>query len=93
MKLYFKHSTRCPISAYAKMEVDGFLKEKPDDVDFELIDVIADRDRSNQLEQDLGVRHESPQAILTSDDGAVLWHNSHRRVNKQNILDAIAANR
>ncbi len=93
MKLYFKHSTRCPISAYAKMEVDKFLEEKPGDVEFELIDVIAERDRSNQLAEKLDVQHESPQAILVSDDGAVLWHNSHRRVNKQAILDAIAANR
>ena len=75
------------------MEVDGFLKQKPDNVDFEMIDVIADRDRSEEIAEQLGIEHESPQIILTDNDGNVLWNASHRRVNKQSITEAINENR
>jgi bacillithiol system protein YtxJ len=93
MKLYFKHSTRCPVSAGAQMEVNGFLKVKPENVDFELVDVIADSNYSNHLAETLGIPHESPQVILVDKDDKVLWHESHRRVTKKKILAAIEENR
>jgi len=89
MKIYFKHSPYCPISAGAKMEVDGFLKPKPEDIDYEFIDVVSDRPRSQEVATQLGVEHESPQVILEDGKGNVLWSASHRRVTKEAIIKAI----
>lgn len=56
--LLFKHSTRCPISAHALGEVEGFT------ADFVYLDLIAHRDVSDAIAERLDVRHESPQAIV-----------------------------
>jgi bacillithiol system protein YtxJ len=93
MKLYYKHSTRCPISAGAKIEVDSFLKQNPDSIDFELIDVLSDRARSEEIAEKFGIEHESPQLILTDDSDNVLWHVSHRRIKKDRIIAAVEENR
>lgn len=92
MKIYFKHSTQCPVSARAKMEVDSFLKTKPADIEFELIDVISNRSRSNEIARQLDVEHESPQVILIDDQNKVLWTASHRRVTEEKINEAIREN-
>jgi len=92
MKIYFKHSTQCPVSARAKMEVDSFLKTKPADIEFELIDVISNRSRSKHIAQLLSIEHESPQVIITDDQDNVLWNASHRRITEENIKQAIAGN-
>jgi bacillithiol system protein YtxJ len=93
MKLYYKHSDQCPISAGAKMEVDGFLKQNPDPIDFELINVISDSARSAEIAEKFGIEHESPQLILADDNDKVLWHASHRRIKKDRIIKAIEENR
>jgi len=92
MKIYFKHSTQCPISARAKREVDNFLKSKPAEIEFELIDVIANRARSNTIAQQLDIEHESPQVILTDDNNYVLWSASHRGVTEESINEAVKEN-
>ena len=93
MKIYFKHSTRCPVSARAKMEMDSYLKSKPADIEFELIDVISNRTRSDEIAQQFDVEHESPQVILIDDDNNVVWSGSHRRVSEENLSQAIEENR
>lgn len=93
MKIYFKHSTRCPVSARAKMEMDSFLKRKPDEIEFELIDVIANRARSDEIAQQFDLEHESPQVILVDDNNSVVWSGSHRRVTEENLSQAIQENR
>lgn len=78
--LLLKHSTRCPISAEA---YDQFLKQVNRDassaVDYALVLVVEQRPVSNAVAEELGVKHESPQAILVR-DGAALWHISHWRI-------------
>jgi bacillithiol system protein YtxJ len=93
MKIFFKHSTRCPVSARAKREMDSYLKSKPDDIEFELIDVIANRARSNEIAQQFDIEHESPQVILIDDNNNVVWSGSHRRVTEENLIQAIEENR
>ncbi len=93
MKLYYKHSPHCPISAGAKMEIDGFLKQNSDPIDFEMIDVISDRARSAEIAEKFGIEHESPQLILVDDNDNMLWHASHRRIKKDRIIKAIEENR
>lgn len=93
MKIFFKHSTRCPISARAKMEMDRYLKSKPDDIEFELIDVISNRARSDEIAQQFDVEHESPQVILIDNNNNVIWTGSHRRVTEENLNQAIEENK
>jgi bacillithiol system protein YtxJ len=92
MKIYFKHSSQCPVSARAKMEMDNFLQNKPQDVEYELIEVLANRARSNEIAERFDVEHESPQVIITDDNGQVIWSASHRKVTEENVLDALRKN-
>ncbi len=93
MKLILKHSYRCPISARAKGEVDRFLQkylaEYSEPLEFELVDVVDNRDRSDELSRQTGIPHESPQAILFDGNGEVCWHCSHRNVTREAILEAV----
>lgn len=64
-----KHSVSCPVSArghraFAEMAEDGEL-------DTFIVVVQYAREVSNYLAQALGVRHETPQAILIKDGEAV----------------------
>jgi bacillithiol system protein YtxJ len=74
------------------MEMDSYLKSKPEDIEFELIDVISNRARSDEIAQQFDVEHESPQVILIDDDNSVLWAGSHRRVTEENLNQAIQEN-
>lgn len=47
------------------------------------IDVIAARPLSRAIAAELGIRHESPQAIRLGPDLAVLWHASHGDVTRE----------
>jgi bacillithiol system protein YtxJ len=89
MKIIFKHSFRCPISAGAKFEVDRFLKNMDPGVEFEIIDVIANKERSLQVAEELDIKHESPQIILLNNENRVKWFASHHRITEKNIREAI----
>jgi len=89
MKIIFKHSTRCPISGAAKREVDSFLKENGMNFQYEMIDVIADKPRSAQIAETLGIQHESPQIIILDSQEFVIWHASHRAITVNSIKKAI----
>ena len=95
MKIYYKHSYRCPVSAGAKMEMDNYLrdKEENDGIEFELIDVIENQERSDEIAEQFDIEHESPQVILTDDNNRVLWTASHRRVTEKALKNAIAENK
>lgn len=93
MKIYFKHSTLCPVSARAKREMDNYLKSKPDDIEFELIDVISNRRRSDEIAQKFDVEHESPQVIVVDENDNVIWTGSHRKVTEESLNQAIQENR
>ncbi len=73
--LIFKHSTQCSISEAAYEEFQRFTdtaKNTPCGV----IMVIEDRAVSNNAASRLGVRHQSPQAILV-EHGRSVWTASH----------------
>ena len=74
----FKHSTRCPVSAYVIDEVMAFAEDHPEWPVY-LLKVIEQRPLSNEAAERLGVRHESPQAFVLH-RGRVRWHGSHNEV-------------
>lgn len=87
--ILYKHSPTCGLSAMAWDEVRAFADEHPD-VPVYVVDVFALRPLSNTVEASLGIRHESPQAIVFR-DGVPVWHDSHRRVTRASLAAAVAA--
>lgn len=86
----FKHSTSCPISANALQEYQSYLdSDAAADADYTIVKVIESREVSNQIADDLGVKHESPQAILVKDQKQV-WHTSHQAITQMSIREAIS---
>jgi bacillithiol system protein YtxJ len=59
----FKHSTTCPVSAHAAQEVQAMQCELP----VYWLNVREQRELSNWVAAQYGVRHESPQLILLRD--------------------------
>lgn len=86
--IIFKHSTMCPISARAWQEVQDFISQSPNEVLVTMIKVIESRPVSNQVAEELGVKHQSPQVLLVCDRKA-LWNASHQAVTKSNITKAL----
>jgi bacillithiol system protein YtxJ len=87
--LLYKHSPTCGLSDMALDEVMAFHGAHPD-VPIYQVDVLGNRSLSNEVESVLGIRHESPQAIVFR-DGVAVWHGSHRGVNRARLAEAVAA--
>ena len=83
--LLFKHSTTCPISAKAHQEFQSYVEEN--DASAAIVHVIEDRPVSNQIAEDFGIKHESPQIFLIK-DGEVKWNTSHWKITKDAIKEA-----
>jgi bacillithiol system protein YtxJ len=75
--LIFKHSSTCPVSTNAHREMETLVEA--DSVPAYKVVVQDHRAISNAIEDDLGVRHETPQAILL-DDRAPVFDTSHFNV-------------
>ena len=69
----FKHSTRCSVSLMAKKSVERFWDL---DIDAYYLDLIAHRDVSNSIAEQLEIHHQSPQMILVK-DGKAIYDASH----------------
>jgi len=80
-----KHSTACPVSASALEEYEQYLEKDPNsDIDYYLVKVIESRPVSNQIAEDLGVKHESPQIIYVK-NGEPYWNASHWAVTTKHM--------
>lgn len=73
--LLLKHSTRCPISAAAEREFTRFAAEAAEGACRQVL-VVEQRPLSQQIAQETGVVHQSPQVLLFK-DGKVVWHATH----------------
>ena len=88
-QLIFKHSTRCPVSSLAKNRLEK--KVAPETVDFYYLDLIKYRKLSNQIAEDFGVHHESPQVLLL-ENGTCTYHDSHSAITMEDIEEAAGKN-
>jgi bacillithiol system protein YtxJ len=86
--LLFKHSYTCGISAEALDELITHLNDEVADVRYAMVTVQTHRDVSNAVSAKLGVRHETPQALLVK-NGRVVWSASHFRVNAAELSKAL----
>lgn len=85
--IVYKHSPTCSLCSWS-IHVLGKMAEQ-DGVTLELVDVLSRRSLSQSIEAHFGVRHESPQ-VLIIEDGAVVWHASHRGVAPDRVRSALA---
>jgi bacillithiol system protein YtxJ len=87
--IIFKHSTQCGISDQVYEEFRRFL-DSAGNIICGLVLVIEWRAVSNAIESMLGVRHESPQAILVK-DGKAKWNASHWSITFDALTRALYA--
>jgi bacillithiol system protein YtxJ len=80
----FKHSLTCPISAGAYEEMAEF------DGEVALVEVQRARELSAEIENRLGVAHESPQVIVLR-NGQVVWNASHFNITAEAVGQAVRA--
>ncbi len=86
--MVLKHSTRCPISTHAHQEFVEYAPGAAErGVECAVILVVEDRGVSLDLAERVGVRHQSPQALLLR-AGEVVWHDSHERINALTLEQA-----
>ena len=93
--LLFKHSYSCGVSAEALDELVDHLNADMltaglPEPQYALVTVQTHRDVSNAVTARLGVRHETPQALLVR-DGRVVWAASHFRVTADAMKKALSA--
>jgi bacillithiol system protein YtxJ len=77
--LLFKHSESCGTSFEALDELIDHLNEERLPARYAIVTVQTHRELSNAVAKRLGVRHETPQALLIR-DARVIWSASHFRV-------------
>jgi bacillithiol system protein YtxJ len=84
-RFIFKHSPSCGISFHAKGQVEAMLPVLDSlSISCRLIDVIHQRDLSQETARRLGVSHQSPQLILVR-DGEAVWKASHGAISRKAI--------
>lgn len=84
--LIFKHSTRCPVSAMALNQLESTWSIVNDNIYF--LDLLAHRDVSNKIAEELHVVHQSPQAIVFK-NREVIYHDSHSNISTRAIEKAL----
>ena len=77
--LLFKHSRYCGVSCEALDELQSHIEAGDGDAAYKMITVQTHRSVSDAVVERLGLRHETPQAILVR-DGRVVWNASHFRI-------------
>jgi len=85
--LIFKHSTQCSISDLAYEEFTRF-SESAGGLVCGVVLVIENREISEAIAAQLGVRHESPQAILIH-NGQPKWKASHWAITSDALAEAL----
>lgn len=88
--LLLKHSTACPISGAAFKEFKVYTRKPKRPLTCALVKVIESRSVSNEIEEKLGIKHESPQILLVQ-GGEVLWNVSHWDITYERIEQQVNA--
>jgi thioredoxin 1 len=77
--LVFKHSRFCGVSCEALDELHAHISRHDGPTAYKMITVQTHRPISDEAARRLGIRHETPQALLLK-DGKVVWNASHFRI-------------
>lgn len=84
LKVFFKHSTRCSVSSMALRNFKSEWNLNNDCAELYFLDLIANRDISNEIAEITGVVHQSPQVIVLKDK-EVKYHESHSHIDAVEI--------
>jgi bacillithiol system protein YtxJ len=85
--LVFKHSTQCGLSERAFDTFHNFMRQATN-VHAGIVYVIENRDVSDAIAEQLGVEHETPQAIVVN-EGLPAWNASHRAITEAALGQAL----
>ncbi|MBI3829564.1 MAG: bacillithiol system redox-active protein YtxJ [Planctomycetes bacterium] len=92
--LIFKKSPICPTSHHVERTFNAWLgglaPAAAAKLNVVLVDVVNQRPVSRKIAEDVGVVHQSPQALLLAPGGKVLWHASHGDVDEEALTRAAA---
>jgi bacillithiol system protein YtxJ len=90
--LLFKHSRTCGISCEALDELHAHLRDGGSGgASYKMITVQSHRRVSDHVAERLGVRHETPQAIVIR-DGQSIWNASHFRITADELGKVLQRN-
>src|SRR5262245_22279138 len=88
--LLFKHSRYCGVSCEALDELQLHIDSRETArASYKMITVQTHRPVSDAAAQRLGIRHETPQAILLR-DGRPVWNASHFRITATELDDVLS---
>jgi bacillithiol system protein YtxJ len=88
----FKHSNRCGVSAFARERLETEWRNDHGEVEFYFLNLIPNREVSNEIARRFGVLHQSPQILLIR-DGESVYDASHHRVTAKNLQKALDTGR
>ena len=80
----FKHSTRCGISRGALKLFEKNYSLTDNQIKLYFLDLLQNRDISNEIAARFKVHHESPQLIVIK-DGVVVHHDSHHGIDAAHL--------
>lgn len=86
--LLFKHSTRCSISIMALSRFQKEWNQENKSIDLYYLDLLNHRDVSSKIAEITGVVHQSPQAILISNN-EVKYTATHSSISARDIQKSI----
>lgn len=86
----FKHSRNCGVSCEALDELRAHVQSAGADAAYKVITVQSHRAVSDGAARRLGVRHETPQAIVLR-DGRPVWNASHFRITAEALSNALGS--
>lgn len=82
----YKHSTQCGVSSHAYRELSKVTNDLKPHVEINYVDVIKNRDVSNEIAKRLDVKHESPQLLLVQSN-KVVWNVTHYDIEAEAIKE------
>lgn len=81
----FKHSTRCGISRAVLKLLEKNYNLTDDQLKLYYLDLLQNRDISNEIAARFKVYHESPQMIVIK-NGVVVHHDSHHSIDASHLV-------
>jgi bacillithiol system protein YtxJ len=83
----FKHSTRCSVSRFALKQFENEF-DLDDKVDAYFLDLLENRDISNEIASRFGVYHQSPQLLLIK-EGKSVYDVSHSDIDAGELKEKL----
>ena len=80
----FKHSTRCSISRMALKQFDAEFNYPEVKIDWYLLDLLNQRDLSNEIASRYNVVHQSPQIVVIR-NGKAVFNESHDSISAEDL--------